>query len=88
MTAASEYRSWGLGRVNQISGIVYRFPATIAVSGAFLLGTYCRMLYEKYGSYETVGRPDQLDRRIVKSHLKPAGQHRKPMERGEKETAG
>ena len=47
------------------------------ISADDLLGTYCRMLYEKYGSYEAVGRRAQLDRRTVKRHLKPAGQQRK-----------
>ena len=41
------------------------------ISSDDLLGAYCRMLYEKYGSYEAVGRRAQLDRRTVKRHLKP-----------------
>jgi len=39
------------------------------ISADDLLGAYCRMLYEKYGSYEAVARRAKLDRRTVKKHL-------------------
>jgi len=39
------------------------------ISADDLLRAYCKMLYEKYGSYEAVGRRAQLDRRTVKKHL-------------------
>jgi len=34
-----------------------------------LLKTYCRLLYEKYGTYEDVARHTKLDRRTVKKYL-------------------
>jgi DNA-binding NtrC family response regulator len=34
-----------------------------------LLKTYCRLLYERYGTYEEVARHTKLDRRTVKKHL-------------------
>jgi sigma-54 dependent transcriptional regulator, flagellar regulatory protein len=42
-------------------------------SGTFdaetLLNTYCKLLYQKYGTYEEVARKTKLDRRTVKKHL-------------------
>jgi len=44
-------------------------------SGTFdadqLLGKYCTLLYEKYGTYEEVARITKLDRRTVKKYIQP-----------------
>ena len=38
-----------------------------------LLTTYCRRLYERYGTYEEVARRLRIDRRTVKKYLKEQG---------------
>jgi DNA-binding NtrC family response regulator len=42
-------------------------------SGAYdaqtLLNAYCKLLYQKHGTYEEVARRTGLDRRTVKKHL-------------------
>jgi DNA-binding NtrC family response regulator len=44
-----------------------------SLSADELLGGYCRMLYERYGTIEAVARKTQLDRRTVKKHLNKTG---------------
>ncbi|NIR32664.1 MAG: sigma-54-dependent Fis family transcriptional regulator [Gammaproteobacteria bacterium] len=39
------------------------------LSARDLLGRYCRLLYERHGSYEEVARRTELDRRTVKKYL-------------------
>jgi len=34
-----------------------------------LLSDYCRLLYERHGTYEEVARRTKLDRRTVKAYL-------------------
>ncbi len=41
------------------------------VDAPTLLRTYCRILYEKYGTFEDVARRTRLDRRTVKKYLQP-----------------
>jgi DNA-binding NtrC family response regulator len=42
------------------------------VDAPTLLRAYCRMLYQKYGTYEEVARRTRLDRRTVKKYLQPS----------------
>jgi transcriptional regulator with PAS, ATPase and Fis domain len=39
------------------------------VDAPTLLKTYCRLLYERYATYEEVARHTKLDRRTVKKYL-------------------
>ena len=34
-----------------------------------LLSSYCKLLYNKYGTYEEIARRTNLDRRTVKKHI-------------------
>ncbi|HTG80489.1 MAG TPA: sigma 54-interacting transcriptional regulator [Geobacteraceae bacterium] len=43
------------------------------VDAQTLLATYCRRLYERYGTYEEVARRLRLDRRTVKKYLQGEG---------------
>jgi hypothetical protein len=36
-----------------------------------LLSAYCRILYERLGTYEAVARATELDRRTVKKYIEP-----------------
>jgi hypothetical protein len=38
-----------------------------------LLSGYCRLLYDRHGTYEEVARRTKLDRRTVKAYLEKAG---------------
>ncbi len=39
-----------------------------------LIGGYCRLLHERFGTYEAVARRAKLDRRTVKKYLHPVRQ--------------
>ena len=56
-----------------VAGETERIVAEMAegnVDAQTLLTTYCRRLYERFGTYEEVARRLRLDRRTVKKYLK------------------
>jgi hypothetical protein len=45
---------------------------TESIDASSLLSHYCKMLYQKHGTYEAVGKIAGLDRRTVKKYIEIA----------------
>ena len=57
---------------NVSSSTLHRLQTAIedeSINAQQLLSSYCKILYQKYGTYEVVSRITQLDRRTVKKYI-------------------
>jgi hypothetical protein len=52
-----------------LSGRLQAGIADGSIDADGLLGGYCRLLYDRHGTYEAVARRTRLDRRTVKAYI-------------------
>ena len=62
------YRT-GAGDAVDLIDVLHQSIEQESLSAQDLVASYCRILYEKYGTYEKVAQITNLDPRTVKKHI-------------------